>query len=276
MGIASCRVGRLVMHQARWYSTAVENICLQFPSAIQLRRFSIKQASKPAENPGGRPAQISREKVLQAARRLRPHELTMNAVAERLDVRKASLYYYFNSKQELLAALGADLVRDLKVPSPDPANWRRWLQRAATSLFEVFCANPVFLGFENYNQYARAVLPLQEAAMETLEEAGFERGDVLRIWRVITSYVYVAAAGVQEAARPEADRVAGEIIEVLTQAERVRPMPRLRALAEQRIDADPRQRFSETLAWQIKSLPDPPAPKPRSRRASITTTSAIE
>jgi AcrR family transcriptional regulator len=227
-----------------------------------MSRLNIGRDSKSRHKPGGRPALISREKVLDAARQLRPHELTMNAVAERLDVKKASLYYYFNSKQELLAALGADLVRDLTVPPPDAVNWRRWLQRAATSLFQVFCANPVFLGFENYNQYARAVLPLQEAAMETLEEAGFARRDVLRIWRVITSYVYVAAASVQEAARPDIDRAAGEIMEVLTQAERTRPMPRLRSLVEQGFDMDPRRRFAETLAWQVKNLPDPAPAKP--------------
>ena len=231
-------------------------------------RPAIGRNTNAPDNPGGRPALISREKVLEAARQLRPHEQTMNAVAERLAVKKASLYYYFNSKQELLAALGADLVRNLAVPLPDPANWRRWLRRAATSLFEVFCANPVFLGFENYNQYARAVLPLQEAALETLEEAGFTRGDVLRIWRVITSYVYVAAAGVQEATRLDVDRVAGEIMEVLAQTERTRPMPRLRSLVEQKIDTDPRRRFAETLAWQIKNLPDPVPSKP-SRKAAV-------
>src|ERR1700749_1385903 len=109
---------------------------------MEMPRPSNRRHPKSPDNPGGRPALISREKVLEAARQLRPHELTMSAVAERLAVKKASLYYYFNSKQELLAALGADLVQNLAVPLPDPANWRRWLRRAATGLFEVFCANP--------------------------------------------------------------------------------------------------------------------------------------
>jgi AcrR family transcriptional regulator len=195
--------------------------------------------------------------VLAAARQLRSHELTMNAVADRLKVKKASLYYYFNSKQELLAALGAELMQDLKIPRADPAHWRRWLKQAATGLFDIICANPVFLGFENYNQFVRALLPLQEAAMETLEDAGFSRDDVLHIWRVTTSYVYAAAAGVQESARAELERLAGETMKILAQAEKTRPMPRLRLLVGQGIEMDPRARFAETLSWQIKNLPDP-------------------
>ena len=191
-------------------------------------RSTLGHEEKSSENRGGRPALISREKVLEAARQLRPHELTMNAVAQRLDVKKASLYYYFSSKQELIAALATELVQDLVIPRADPAHWRRWLERAAVSLFDIFCANPVFLGLENYSQFARAVLPLQETAMETLEKAGFSADDVLRIWRVITSYVYAAAAGVQEAARAEVGQLAGETLRILAQIELTRPMPRLR------------------------------------------------
>lgn len=245
------------MTQIRRYSTAVENICVKLFVGMRMPRLPIKRDPKTAANAGGRPAVISREKVLEAARQLRPHELTMKAVAQHLCVQKASLYYYFSSKHELLAALGAELVGNLVIPSADPAHWRRWLERAAISLFEIFCANPVFLGFENYNQFVRAVLPLQETAMETLEGAGFPRDDVLRIWRITTSYVYVAAAGIQEAAQAELEQINSEIVQVLNQIERIRPMPRVRSMVDQGLDGDPRKRFAETLAWQIKNLPDP-------------------
>src|ERR1700756_3174848 len=112
--------------------------------------------TKPAVDRGGRPAVISREKVLDAARQLRSHELTMNAVAERLGVQRASLYYHFKSRQDLIAALGAEAAREMTIPRPDPARWRHWLEQAATGLFDMLCANPVFLELENIGQIGRA------------------------------------------------------------------------------------------------------------------------
>lgn len=228
------------------------------PKVSQLRESDSARAR------GGRPAVLTREKVLDAARKLSSHELTMNAVAELLGVKKASLYYHFSSRQDLLVALGSEVVRDLVVPPPDSANWRSWLEQAVTALYEMLCANPVFLDIENLNQIARAGLPLQEAALEVLEGAGFAPGDAVNVWRVTTSHAYVAATNAHEARHTDIDRLAREMDQLLVEAERNRPMPHVRALLEKG-KTDARQGFADTLAWQLRNLPDPKSLKPAPR-----------
>src|SRR5262249_17551284 len=57
-------------------------------------------------------------------------ELTMRRVAERLNVKAASLYRHVHNKEELLALLGDEISAEIPLPRAD-GNWRHQLTEAA-------------------------------------------------------------------------------------------------------------------------------------------------
>jgi TetR/AcrR family transcriptional regulator, tetracycline repressor protein len=57
-------------------------------------------------------------------------ELTMRRVAERLNVKAASLYRHVHNKEELLALLGDEISAEIPLPRAD-GNWRDQLTEAA-------------------------------------------------------------------------------------------------------------------------------------------------
>jgi TetR/AcrR family tetracycline transcriptional repressor len=239
------------------YSTMVDYLNVKATKVSEMHKISEENQRSSVRPKGGRPAVISREKILTAAKQIDSRELTMNAVAQALDVNKASLYYHFRSRQELIGSLCAGLLSELQIPAPAPANWRHWLKEAATRLFDTLCSNPVFLELDNLSRFAQAGLPLQETALETLEEAGFPLPDAVHIWRLISGYVYLAATNMLETRTEAIKELKQELPRMLEEAERIRPMPRVRSLMALGSQRDPRHRFEETLAFQVRALPEP-------------------
>lgn len=74
----------------------------------------------------GRPARISREQIVAAARRAPGPELTMQAVADELGVSRKALHYYVGNRQGLLTLVVVDRFEsELKrVHLPDDGDWR--------------------------------------------------------------------------------------------------------------------------------------------------------
>jgi TetR/AcrR family tetracycline transcriptional repressor len=200
---------------------------------------------------GGRPAKISRERILQEARQLGAGELSFARIAERLGVRQQALYYHFDSREDLLQALAVDLAREFNPQPGDPKRWRAWLEETGLRFYDVLISNPVVLETSNWRGLAMFGLPLLEAALETLEGAGHSPKDAGRAWDVVADLAYVEARTLVEArkvgpmpARFDLDEMAG------------RPTPLTRAYYAQ-IEKDPRKRFTETLQWLVAALPRP-------------------
>lgn len=84
---------------------------------------------------------ISHEAVLEAARRLPRHRLTMRALGRELGVTHAALYRYFPDLQAVLAALGADMAESLTPPSDD-LSWQDWLRETARLIRQVCLSHP--------------------------------------------------------------------------------------------------------------------------------------
>jgi AcrR family transcriptional regulator len=222
-----------------------------------------KQASAP-RRAGGRPARISREQILAAARRIPANELTMPKVAERLGVNAAALYYHFASRDALLAELSAVLVNEFALRPADPRHWREWLLGTAEELLCFLLANPVTLSVQEWWWLARMSLPLLEAVLETLEGAGFKYPEAVYLWRVVSSFVYFHARALNdlpEQTRKERERSIEEFMQRGGVA-----APRARAYYLQATHTDTREFADAALRWMVANLPSPGTTKKRSKQ----------
>lgn len=247
------------------YLNHVENIRVKFRMRHQphwdifksMNTSTAKVHRPAAARSGGRPAQISRDIILEHARQVPAHELTMPVIARRLGVKPAALYYHFASRDALLAALGAHLVTELKLRPPDPARWRAWLLATATDLHRFLSDNPVILALEDWSQLNRIGLPLIENMLSTLEDAGFSMMEAMHVWSVLANYAYSNARILNDATRFSAANWKDLQAEARTQVGA--DLPRTRALLDATGQIDPAAYFQQSLRWLIASLPAPPA-----------------
>jgi TetR/AcrR family tetracycline transcriptional repressor len=197
---------------------------------------------------GGRPAKISREQILEAARQL-GDEVSFSRIAARLGVRQPALYYHFKSRDELLDALMAELAREFAPAPGRPQRWRSWLEQTALDFYDFLLANPSMFAVENWRGVAVLGLHLIEVVLETLEGAGYSVEQAGRTWEAIGHMAYSQARLVYEVRRAGAGLVAAG-------RRAPRPGPRARAWGA-RIDKDPRKEFAKTLHWIVAVLPRP-------------------
>ncbi|WP_307789371.1 TetR/AcrR family transcriptional regulator C-terminal domain-containing protein [Mycolicibacterium baixiangningiae] len=83
--------------------------------------------------PRGRPARLSREQIVAAARRAPGPELTMQAVADELGVSRKALHYYVGNRQGLLTLVVLDRFEQSlhAVHLPEDGDWRAVLRAYA-------------------------------------------------------------------------------------------------------------------------------------------------
>jgi AcrR family transcriptional regulator len=153
------------------------------------------------KRPAGRPARISRNDIIAEARKIPAKELSLSLIARRLGVKMPSLYNHFESREALLTALSAQLASELKVRPPDPEHWREWMAATAGDLYKFFAANPVILEMESSRLVASGVAPIMEAAMETLQRAGFKPVDSLLVWSAVVGIALLEAQTAQVEAK---------------------------------------------------------------------------
>ncbi|MGE2716094.1 TetR/AcrR family transcriptional regulator [Mycolicibacterium litorale] len=131
----------------------------------------------------GRPARISREQILAAARRASGTTLTMQAVADELGVSRKALHYYVGNRQGLLTLVVLDRFEHelQRVELPDDGDWRAVLCAYAYA----FRDGIVQVG-EGVDQMpfsgvgAVAVLALAERVLAAMLSAGFRPDDARR------------------------------------------------------------------------------------------------
>ncbi|MFI0421224.1 TetR/AcrR family transcriptional regulator [Spongiactinospora sp. 9N601] len=122
----------------------------------------------------GRPPQVGRESIVEAAVEVGFEELSMSAVARRLGVKHSTLYRYFPHKEALLAAAADRVVAGMDWPAAR-AGWRAYLRALAGTTFRMFTDHPGLAlhvaamrgGLVEFSrQGARAAAALVEAGMD--------------------------------------------------------------------------------------------------------------
>src|SRR5205807_7134439 len=120
--------------------------------------------------------------------------LTMRALAERMGVRAASLYWHIRDKEQLLGMLAEAIVAE--VPEPDSAlPWRAQLEAFATDYRRVL---------QSHRNAARIMIVTQPAAprlyerlVRSLLAAGFDGGVAVEACHLLAG-TYVPAAVAEE------------------------------------------------------------------------------
>jgi AcrR family transcriptional regulator len=119
--------------------------------------------------PGSKGSQ-TRERILDVAQELFTRQgydkTSLRDIAERLQITKAALYYYFERKEEILIelhgrlhALGANVLDELEAAPDGPARVRIW-PRLANEMIDFMVDNRELLLLHNRNRHAFESLDL--------------------------------------------------------------------------------------------------------------------
>ncbi|HVT35246.1 MAG TPA: TetR/AcrR family transcriptional regulator C-terminal domain-containing protein [Nevskiaceae bacterium] len=186
-------------------------------------------------------------------------ELTMQRLAERLDVRRAAVHRHFSSREVLIAAVGEQAVASFQPQPIDAEHWRAWLKDAFLQLIGFMRRNPFVLALRSWDQTAWAILPFVEAAAETLVKAGFSEEQALHLWRMVFHYAYSAACSIQASPSSRHRYRAAERFSASGK------FPHLAAVLP-KLNEDPALSFARSLEWLLSGLPEPRATRTRKGR----------
>lgn len=197
---------------------------------------------------GGRPAKVSRERILEVARQLGAGELTFPRIAEKLGVRAPALYYHFKSREDLLHTLAAEFATEFDLKPGSPKRWRGWLEQAVMRFYDFLVANPAVLEVSNWRGLAMFGEPIMEAALETLKGAGYSLKEAGRTWELVSNLAYAQARVLNDISR------AGPMLAQAADASQSGPLSKLYVAGSNK---NPREHLAETLHWIIAALPRP-------------------
>lgn len=219
------------------------------------RKHSENKPDAGVEKPRarGRPARLSRERILEAARAFRPQELTIPALAKALDVPASSLYHHIDSLDDVLGQLARESAMDLRFPPADPKNWRKWLHSAAHCLLD-FCREHLGAGESAEAAVSGLVF---EPFLETMEEAGFETAQALLIVNAVAGWAFSIASMERRLAsmggRKSSDRKARENIASLEPSMAPRTIKAMAVASTLSLEDSAKAH----LDWLIRGIPNP-------------------
>jgi AcrR family transcriptional regulator len=189
----------------------------------------------------GRPARISREAIAAAAGEIGLDELTMKAVADRLEVSVASLYHHVDGKDDLLRLAAEYRARRVRRPIDHGQHWALWLLEWGTHNRDAFVADPGLL-----NQYlegaisADAIAENVNAILGLLVRQGFSIGEAQQAYELVAACAIGSAVQAIREQRAEASgrSAFAQQQEVLRQREPAE-LPYLRLLLSDALDGPP-------------------------------------
>ncbi|MFE4198725.1 TetR/AcrR family transcriptional regulator [Paenarthrobacter sp. NPDC056912] len=147
---------------------------------------------------------LSRERVLQCAVELADKSgiagLTIRSLAQSMDTKPMSLYYYVANKDEILDGIVDMVFSEVDLPAAD-GDWRTEMHRRANAMRSALRRHPWAVGLlESRTAPGPATLRHHEATLSTLRAAGFSVQLTAHAYALLDSYIYGFA--LQEAALP--------------------------------------------------------------------------
>jgi AcrR family transcriptional regulator len=131
--------------------------------------------------PRGRPARITREQIVQAARAA-GDEVRMTDVARALDVAPAALYHHVRDREQLLHLVAAQVLEETSFDEWAPragARWDTWLRRYANAFRSAMLANAGMLRYVRLTTAATGSRLAQlDRLVEALHACGFRHRDI--------------------------------------------------------------------------------------------------
>ncbi|GAB3404296.1 TetR/AcrR family transcriptional regulator [Flindersiella endophytica] len=148
----------------------------------------------------GRPAQLSRERIVATALELDLDTLTMRGLADRLGVTHSTLYGWVSSRAELLDLISAVTI-DKTLPPDDPVDgdWRAWLAGLAWRMRTELLSAPGHAarlrdtGFRTHRDDAHE--RLHQRVLGALTASGLAPEQAARTWAIfgVTVLGWIAA-----------------------------------------------------------------------------------
>ena len=164
------------------------------------------QALGASQRTRGRPAKISREHIVAAARSVASRNLTMQAVADALGVSRKALHYYVGDRQGLLSLVVADRFESelTRVELPAHDDWQSVLRSYAHAFRDGLIQVGVALDHTPLRGAgAAAALTLAERVIDVLLKAGFDPDDARK---GLTALANIAQSSAQSAVQISAGR----------------------------------------------------------------------
>jgi AcrR family transcriptional regulator len=125
----------------------------------------------------GQRAGLTRAQIIDAASSLPPDSLTMQAVADRLGVKRSALNYYVADRDELMRLIAADAfgVAYGSTEIPDFVQWQDAVRWYGTSISNALIATGHWVGYFRFQAGAEGgLLDGVEKYISVLKQAGFD------------------------------------------------------------------------------------------------------
>jgi len=138
----------------------------------------------------GRPSQLSLGQILSAASKIGLPNLTLQAVADVLDVTPPALYNHIEGREDLISKFVANVMDQFPVPAYQGEGWSNWAANYAASLLAMYEAVP---GLADYTirrtSTGTRVLDRHEMSIMAAKESGFQELEALYATRAIIEFV---------------------------------------------------------------------------------------
>jgi AcrR family transcriptional regulator len=161
-----------------------------------------------APRPVGRPPRVDREAIADAVLAIGLGRATMAAVADRLGISAAGLYYHVRNRKELLLLAAERTLAAVELPEDRGQHWATWLREWARYSHQALVSEPEV--FRQYLEGAVAterVVEVADSVIRVLARHGFTPSEALAAWAAVgTLAVGAAAEGLGEAAATASGR----------------------------------------------------------------------
>ncbi len=211
----------------------------------------------------GRPPRISREQILAAARALPPENLTMQAVADRLDVDRTALHHHVSDREGLLELVAASVVASglERIAQHVDDDWREALRAFTVRMRDVLIETGVLAAHFRFTTAAGVnALTAADRMLQLLADAGFG-DDAPRVLTLAAQLAYGSARDVILSGHGHSHPQAPEVERIVNETAPDK-LPRIRQLMGDPWYGSTNEQFAFSLAVLIEGLerrlPSPP------------------
>jgi AcrR family transcriptional regulator len=154
----------------------------------------------PVRRKVGRPAQLTREQIVEAAHEIGIDNLTMKTVADHLGVSVPGLYHYVRGKDDLMRLAAELSAGRMELPKDHGQHWAVWLYEWAVYNRRAFMAQPGLLkqfldGAIGADRQGAGI----DTALGTLVKQGFTIREARTVYSVVSEFaVGAAVAAIRE------------------------------------------------------------------------------
>ena len=144
----------------------------------------------PAKRRVGRPNQVSLDQILEAVSVIGLDRMTLQNVAQALDVTPGALYRHVKSREDLVDRFVAYVTSRFPAPQPDDKKWPEWARGFAEALLEMYASAP---GIADYTigqtHTSDSVLSRHETSIRVARDYGFDEVGALYATRAVVEFV---------------------------------------------------------------------------------------